>query len=226
MNYIKYIRIFLGVLIVVGIGLLVTQKIWMPKVVEIVLKNENKQQISTPINNKSFIGDTSVPYTNTIYGFELKYPNNFNLFEDRATVGGQNLWQALWALPKSYYQGSKISDVNFEVNITANSCDLNGNKITLNGVDFYVSNSHSGSSKDSTELKSKTYSTEKKSICYEISSYINYSDNNLLVYNPKTVSYEIADSDTVKKIEDQTVKDESKIAAIFNQFVSTFKFTK
>ena len=41
MNYIKFIRIFLLVLIIIGIGLLLTQKIWVPKAVEMILKNEN-----------------------------------------------------------------------------------------------------------------------------------------------------------------------------------------
>lgn len=41
MNLIKFVRIFLLVLIIVGLGLLVTQKIWVPKVVNQILSYEN-----------------------------------------------------------------------------------------------------------------------------------------------------------------------------------------
>jgi len=51
MNFIKFIRIFLLVLIIVGIGLLTTQKIWVPKVVDVILKNEiTPKIISNEIN--------------------------------------------------------------------------------------------------------------------------------------------------------------------------------
>jgi hypothetical protein len=36
MKFIKFIRIFLLVLIIIGIGLLATQKMWVPKLVEII----------------------------------------------------------------------------------------------------------------------------------------------------------------------------------------------
>ncbi|MES2213575.1 MAG: hypothetical protein V4473_01910 [Patescibacteria group bacterium] len=49
MNWIKSIRIFLLILIIVGIGLLVTQKIWVPKVVEMILKND-KNELLIPSN--------------------------------------------------------------------------------------------------------------------------------------------------------------------------------
>lgn len=41
MSFIKFIRIFLLVLIIIGIGLLITQKIWVPKVVDMILKTPN-----------------------------------------------------------------------------------------------------------------------------------------------------------------------------------------
>ena len=43
----KITRIILFILIIIGIGLLATQKIWVPKLVNIILKSEN---ISTPEN--------------------------------------------------------------------------------------------------------------------------------------------------------------------------------
>ena len=36
----KILRMFLLVLIVIGIGLLLTQKVWVPKVVDHILKSE------------------------------------------------------------------------------------------------------------------------------------------------------------------------------------------
>src|SRR3989344_5175326 len=40
MSFIKFVRIFLLILIVIGIGLLVTQKMWVPKVVDMILGPE------------------------------------------------------------------------------------------------------------------------------------------------------------------------------------------
>ncbi|MFA6270057.1 MAG: hypothetical protein WC657_02500 [Candidatus Paceibacterota bacterium] len=52
MNYIKFVRIFLLVLIIIGIGLLSTQKMWVPKIVDFILRKENiQQQNAEAINN-------------------------------------------------------------------------------------------------------------------------------------------------------------------------------
>ncbi|MES2213573.1 MAG: hypothetical protein V4473_01900 [Patescibacteria group bacterium] len=53
MNWIKFIRIFLLVLIVIGVGLLITQKMRVPKLVDRILKNENKGQQISNINADS-----------------------------------------------------------------------------------------------------------------------------------------------------------------------------
>lgn len=57
----KAFRIFLLVLIIIGIGLLATQKIWVPKLVDGILLTENaQQQISKtiiPISNESTTAD-------------------------------------------------------------------------------------------------------------------------------------------------------------------------
>ncbi len=39
----KFIRIFLLVLIIIGLGLLITQKIWVPKLVDKIILSENKR---------------------------------------------------------------------------------------------------------------------------------------------------------------------------------------
>lgn len=43
MNFIKFVRIFLLILIVIGIGLLLTQKFWVPKVVDRILGMEKSE---------------------------------------------------------------------------------------------------------------------------------------------------------------------------------------
>lgn len=45
----KTIRIFLLVLIIIGVGLLFTQKIWVPKVVDYILQSEATTTLATPI---------------------------------------------------------------------------------------------------------------------------------------------------------------------------------
>jgi TM2 domain-containing membrane protein YozV len=42
MKYIKSIRIFLLVLIIIGLGLLVTQNMWVPKVVDWLMSKDKK----------------------------------------------------------------------------------------------------------------------------------------------------------------------------------------
>lgn len=49
MNFIKFIRIFLLVLIVIGIILLATQKIWVPKLVDKIIERE---KIEISVENK------------------------------------------------------------------------------------------------------------------------------------------------------------------------------
>lgn len=76
MNFIKFIRIFLLVLIIVGIGLLATQKMWVPKIVGAILVNQNQEQLISKIPILDSKVDTSSwkTYINTQYGFELRYP--------------------------------------------------------------------------------------------------------------------------------------------------------
>lgn len=62
MNYIKFIRIFLLVLIIIGLGLLATQKMWVPRVVDMIVTRDWKT------------------YTNTKYGYIFKYPSNANVY--------------------------------------------------------------------------------------------------------------------------------------------------
>ena len=65
MNFIKLVRIFLLVLIIIGVGLLATQKIWVPKLVEIILKNEkNSSMVYT--DNKNNLSEVA-PNFNDIF---------------------------------------------------------------------------------------------------------------------------------------------------------------
>ena len=52
MTYIKFFRIFLLILIFLGIGLLVTQKMWVPKLVNKIYTSQEFKPIPEPIGVK------------------------------------------------------------------------------------------------------------------------------------------------------------------------------
>ncbi len=58
----KAFRIFLLILIIIGLGLLVTQKVWVPKLVDQVLKSENGWKT----------------YTDSTQRFTIKYPSGLH----------------------------------------------------------------------------------------------------------------------------------------------------
>jgi len=61
-SFLKVIQIFLLVLIIVGIGLLATQKIWVPKLVEYILSTEESLVTQIPVVTQSISATT----TNTV----------------------------------------------------------------------------------------------------------------------------------------------------------------
>lgn len=49
MNFVKFVRIFLLILIVIGIGLLVTQKMWVPRLVDFILQPQQETAQNLPL---------------------------------------------------------------------------------------------------------------------------------------------------------------------------------
>ncbi len=74
----KTLRIFLLILIVVGIGLLFAQKLWVPKLVNLILESEN----NNPIEQSSQNMENWQTYKNTYFNFKFQYPQNFHMTED------------------------------------------------------------------------------------------------------------------------------------------------
>ena len=74
----KAIRIFLLTLIIIGIGLLITQKFWVPKLVDHILKSENNSPVeqNMTVSNQVIKWQT---YTNTKYSYGFSYPSNSEL---------------------------------------------------------------------------------------------------------------------------------------------------
>lgn len=79
----KTLRIILLILIIIGLGLLLTQKFWVPKLVDKILSLENTPtitQVGTGVK-KDNIGkiDTTnwKTYSDSLAGVSLKYPENF-----------------------------------------------------------------------------------------------------------------------------------------------------
>lgn len=72
----KFIKIFLSVLIIVGIGLLVAQKMSAPKDVATILKSENKEQLANPIPENKNQPTSSETYADIQNGFEFTHPSD------------------------------------------------------------------------------------------------------------------------------------------------------
>lgn len=87
----KLIRIFLLVLILIGIGLLVTQNLWVPRLIDMILKSETQTQ-----QNKSI----------SVSSISNKYENPSNLtdvpFKKGQTVGD---FTVLSVRPEKYTKG-------------------------------------------------------------------------------------------------------------------------
>ncbi|MBX4198621.1 hypothetical protein KW782_04845 [Candidatus Parcubacteria bacterium] len=64
----KFIRIFLLILIIIGVILLITQKMWVPSLVTWILKTEHADT------------DTGKIYKNVEYGFEIDFPDSWKGF--------------------------------------------------------------------------------------------------------------------------------------------------
>jgi hypothetical protein len=104
MNGIKFIRIFLLILIIIGAGLLATQKLWVPKVVEKILLYQEPALVSVSADAKNQTGQTSFGWCMANGGKDLT-PEYTALkkcvFEDRIyeekCVGNKNYFVAVKA---------------------------------------------------------------------------------------------------------------------------------
>jgi hypothetical protein len=79
----KFIRIFLLVLIVIGIGLIATQKTWVPKVVDKILESENKPVVVNPLSVLSFEACVQAGYlVSEIYPRQCRTPDGRTYAEE------------------------------------------------------------------------------------------------------------------------------------------------
>lgn len=78
MKAIKIFRILLLILIIIGIGLLLTQKIWLPRLVDKILLYQGAtitmQTVSTDNTLPEVDTKEWLTYKNDKYGYQLKYP--------------------------------------------------------------------------------------------------------------------------------------------------------
>ncbi|MDQ5948910.1 MAG: hypothetical protein QG589_35 [Patescibacteria group bacterium] len=108
MKYIKSIRIFLLVLIIIGLGLLVTQNMWVPKVVDFLMSKDKKVYVEekekivvfSPKENEKFcLGDRvlikwDVPTSTPTVSLSVHTPSMSAQIGDVRADSKQYEWEA------------------------------------------------------------------------------------------------------------------------------------
>lgn len=73
----KTIRIFLLVLIIIGIGLLLTQNMWVPKLVDMIMQSSPEGH-NTVSQNTAQVAGTPQKFIDAMSGFGFEYPWGWN----------------------------------------------------------------------------------------------------------------------------------------------------
>jgi hypothetical protein len=110
----KFIRIFLAILIVIGICLLLTQNLWVPNLVNAILRYEGSSTavqpmplITTTTGGPQVSESKNIVYKNTKYGFEFTLPARWKDY--KVTENGNSLIFSLkQANPSTLNDGTKM----------------------------------------------------------------------------------------------------------------------
>lgn len=201
---IKFIQIFLLVLIIFGIGLLFTQKLWVPKVTEAILdfkdKDENTSKKIYTLESKIDTTNWEI-YSNKDFGFELKYPKDWII--DNSSSGSIYISKS----KENQTQGTSLriitpQDLSTKPEIKANLIeyiDLESNFI-VDGL-----NSIRELKKDDTE---------------GLIEYISFIKDDLYFVITLTWKHPTLDSQFVAE---NTIQNKKEILEIYNQILYTFK---
>jgi len=209
-HFIKFVRIFLFILIIIGLGLLFTEKYWLSPLVNKILEYQNVPVVSEVPQVPDQFADWKT-YRDDQYGYEIKYPPE---------IGVQNLD---WLLPnklKSIYFGTNyISDYSsVDIVVFSNPNDLspdNFYKSVLQGHEFTGGTKEYPYGTDKIEdidvggVKGIKVTTDWF-LDTEIRVFVAKGNIMLGFYS----SYSTTDDDKVKK----------DIENSFNKILSTFKF--
>lgn len=127
-KYFGPLQIFLLTLIVIGLGLLATQKIWVPKLVEKILYKENIGLVQPiTINNKASSLDQEKSQTAYIATLKdsYKYPNEYEIFAvDEDTLEGR----LVAVIPKN--------NINYYMEYNSNKIYYQNSSTTLAAYDL------------------------------------------------------------------------------------------
>ena len=115
----KTIRIFLLVLIIIGIILLFTQKVWVPKLVNSILASETSPaQITktTPSNPPAAGQNLSQVYSNSALNFSLDYPAGYavdDAYQYQELGPGENINGVKFTIPASVSSGTNLGSDSY-----------------------------------------------------------------------------------------------------------------
>ncbi|MEK7564272.1 MAG: hypothetical protein AAB510_01740 [Patescibacteria group bacterium] len=126
MDYVKFLRIFFLISILLGLVLLLTHKSWVPKIVHTILRYENIQSISSEWQT----------YKNEDFKFAFKYPRDWQVIERKLSKTANAV--EVYLVPSNNTQ----SDISFFVGDSvkretydATKCPVQTNNIECNTVE-------------------------------------------------------------------------------------------
>jgi hypothetical protein len=179
----RALRIFLFILIVIGLVLLFTQKFWVEPLVNQILIYQGESVVSETDNSLLDLDNT---YKNNEFGFSIKYPSSFLLdekYEYQEMGPGKEIAGVKFIIPTLMATGTNLSNdsyISVEKISGVKNCSTNlflgygGVAKTINdaGVNYLVASSTDAGLGN--RYEETVYVTSNKNSCFAVRYFVHY----------------------------------------------------